>query len=108
MFVVMIGWVFFICPNFSDMGFYFSNLFGFLKNNSDLSFIGIFSFKVFIATVLGLFFTFAFPFIKKIKFFENKKDALEVVKAVLAISLLVVTVVVITSTSFSPSIYGAF
>ena len=108
MFVVMIGWVFFICPNFTDMGFYFSNLFGFVPNNSDLSFIGIFSFKVFLATTLGLFFTFAYPFIKRIKWFDNKKNALEVVKAVLAISLLVVAVITITSTSFSPSIYGTF
>ena len=108
MFVVMIGWVFFICPNFTDMGFYFTNLFGFLGNNSDLSFIGIFSFKVFIATTLGLFFTFAFPFIKKTKLFSGNYSAVEVVKAVLAISLLVVAVITITSTSFSPSIYGAF
>jgi len=108
-FVVMIGWVLFICPNFSDMGNYFKNLFGIIGNESDLSFIGIFTFKVFLAVLFGLFFSLIYPLIKpKISFLANENKAMEVIKAISALALVVVAVIFITSNNFSPSIYGAF
>ena len=105
----MMGWVFFICPNFSDMGHYFKNLFGIIGNESDLSFIGIFTFKVFLATFFGLFFALIYPLIKpKISFLANENKVFEVIKAVSALALVVVVIFFVTSNSFSPSIYGAF
>lgn len=108
-FVVMMGWVFFICPNFYDMGLYFQNLFGFIPNESDLSFIGIFTFKVFMSLVFGLFFAFVFPLIKtKVSFLKDENKVMEIIKTVSAFALIVVVIFFITSNSFSPSIYGAF
>lgn len=108
-FVVMIGWVLFICPNFSDMGNYFKNLFGIIGNESDLSFIGIFTFKVFLAVLFGLFFSLIYPLIKpKISFLAKENKVMEVIKAISALALVVVAVIFITSNNFSPSIYGAF
>ena len=108
-FVVMMGWVLFICPNLSDLGLYFTNLFGVIGNTSDYSFIGVFTFKVFIATFFGIFFAFIYPLIKpKVKFLSNKNNTMEIVESISALVLLGVAIFFITTNSFSPSIYGGF
>ena len=107
--VVMIGWVFFICPDFNSIGYFLANLFSFSKNMSDYSFIGIFSFKVFMAFIFGIFFAFIYPLIKpKIKILNNGNSAIEILKTICALLLLVTAIIFMTSNSFSPSIYGAF
>lgn len=108
-FVVMMGWVLFICPNLNDLGLYFTNLFGVIGNTSDYSFIGIFTFKVFIATLFGIFFAFIYPLLKnRISFLHSNNNVVEIITSISALVLLGVAIFFITTNTFSPSIYGGF
>ncbi len=108
-FVVMMGWVLFICPSITDIGYFFRNLFSIQDNISSYSVLGLMSLKVTIALTIGVLFSTVVPLLLN-RFWPNRnKNSIWVYsKAFIGLALLIVCVVAITNGSYSPSLYGGF
>lgn len=108
-FVVMMGWVLFICPSINDIGYFFRNLFSFQDNISSYSVLGLMSLKVTIALIIGILFSTFVPLLFNRYWPNRNENSIWIYsKAFIGLVLLIVCIVVITNGSYSPSLYGGF
>lgn len=108
-FVVMMGWVLFICPTITDIGYFYRNLFSYQENISSFSLNGLLNFKVLVSIIIGILFATIIPYCLD-KFWPQRKDNKWwiISKAVVGMALFIICVVFITSNNYSPSLYGGF